>query len=303
MRRYLFWGAGALFLTLPLTALAYTIGDQLVPQELVEKAPYLQGCDIIHLANNLIGFAVYLSVMVASVMFAYAGFLYVTAAARSDNLNQAKGIFGKVFLGLVIVLAAWLIVDIILSVFTEKDFGFWSDIKCEEFTFVTPTDLGAIETVPIDERLETENRALLSIVDIGVNHPNACEPGQTKECITTAGLSTRTIGYIMETKKACDATVGASCDITVTGGSEEGHAGGTNPGSHGAGDKVDLRITPNVRTYIETQVDSGAFSVVEDPIFGSAQWVDVETGAVWTDEGDHYDICVENCDAPAARGS
>ena len=54
---------------------------------------------------------------------------------------------------------------------------------------------------------------------------------------------------------------------------------------------------------------SGNFTKVAQPAFGSAQYVDTKTGAVWTyekgkpGENDHYDICVENCSAPAARGS
>jgi hypothetical protein len=63
-------------------------------------------------------------------MFAYAGFLYVTAAARTENLQKAKSVFTSVLVGFVLVLGAVLIVDVVLSVLTEKDFGYWSKIEC-----------------------------------------------------------------------------------------------------------------------------------------------------------------------------
>lgn len=311
MKKALVWGAPALLLALPFIAFAWVPGDPIVPASLLKNAPYLQGCDLITLANNLIAFGVYFSVLVATVMFVYAGILYVTAAANQANLENARKIFGNVLLGLVIVLTAWLIVDIVLTVFTEKDFGFWSDIKCNEYAEVSQVNFDTISTTPADQKTEAENRALIALLDVGVNNPNACPAGQTTGCTTTAGIKAQTIGYVGNTKKQCDEVVGATCDITITGGSEGGHKGGTSPGSHGGGDKVDIRATQNVATYLEKQVASGTFTKVEKPTFGDAQYKDSQTGAVWTletvvengQEVQHYDVCVSNCSAPAARGS
>lgn len=113
------------------------------------QGPYCQACDLIKLVNNLIAFGIYLSVMVATVMFAYAGFLYVTASASPENVKKAKDLFTKVFMGFVFILIAWLIVDLTLSVFTGKGFGFWSEFTCEEFREVQskPLPLKKLEEI------------------------------------------------------------------------------------------------------------------------------------------------------------
>ncbi len=53
----------------------------------------------------------------AAVMFAYAGFLYVTNAGNESRIKEAHEIFWNVFIGLVIALAAWLLINFILVFF------------------------------------------------------------------------------------------------------------------------------------------------------------------------------------------
>lgn len=308
------------FLTLPLVSFAWAPGEPIVPKEVINlvtganSTPQdVQACHLVLLADNLVSFAVFFSTIVAAVMFAYAGILYVTASARAENLNQAKGIFGKVFLGFVFILGAWLMIDILLSVLTKEKQGFvfWSDIQCETRA-ERAVPLGGIETVSEsgDERRETENRALLDTLNVDVNS-GRCAEGQTEGCTDTAGLSARTIGYAGDTKSDCDAALGRECGIVITGGSEGGHAGGANPGSHGGGDKIDLRANDDTKDYVKKQVEAGVFTEVENPKFGEKQYVDTRTGAVWTFESktivgrtiEHYDVCTSNCSAPAAQGS
>ena len=74
-------------------------------------------CDLVALAQESLNFAVYFTVFVATLLFVYAGFLYITAAGDSGQISTATKIFGKVVAGLVIVLVAWLVVDTILKTF------------------------------------------------------------------------------------------------------------------------------------------------------------------------------------------
>lgn len=53
----------------------------------------------------------------AAVMFAYAGFLYVTNRGNEGQIKEAHEIFSNVFLGLVLALSAWLIMSFILTFF------------------------------------------------------------------------------------------------------------------------------------------------------------------------------------------
>ena len=115
----------ALFFALPVVAYAQLDGA------LVSCiGPYCQLCDLVTTLNNVIRFAVALSVVVATLMFTYAGALYVTASANEGNIKKAHGIFTKVFIGLIIILLSWLIVDIIMKVFLSGNFGPWNEVQC-----------------------------------------------------------------------------------------------------------------------------------------------------------------------------
>lgn len=71
-----------------------------------------------HLINNIINFIlVYMTVPIAAIMFAYAGFELVTAGGESAHARtKAKNIFTNAIIGLVLALAAWLVVHTILSI-------------------------------------------------------------------------------------------------------------------------------------------------------------------------------------------
>lgn len=71
--------------------------------------------DVIKLAQNVIEFLIFkIAAPLGAVMFAYAGFLYVTNRGNEGQVSQAHEIFLYVFWGLVVCLAAWLIVNFIL---------------------------------------------------------------------------------------------------------------------------------------------------------------------------------------------
>lgn len=131
MRAFALSFAAVFLLTMPIVSFAATpLGGPLVPQ----CNSVFQGacgfCDLFQLTQNLINFAVGFAVIVATLMFVYAGVLYFSASAKQDNIKKAHGIFWKVFIGFVFVLSAWLIVDLIMSTFLGKDFGPWNQLNC-----------------------------------------------------------------------------------------------------------------------------------------------------------------------------
>lgn len=73
---------------------------------------------LVDMVNRIIDFVLFkLALPLAAIIFAYAGVLYITSAASPNNKETAKKIFGTVFIGLIIALAAWLIVNTILTSF------------------------------------------------------------------------------------------------------------------------------------------------------------------------------------------
>lgn len=74
--------------------------------------------DLIILAQTVINFLIFrIAAPVAAVMFAYAGFLWVTNAGNESKITQAREVFWMVFWGLVVALAAWLTINMIVTFF------------------------------------------------------------------------------------------------------------------------------------------------------------------------------------------
>lgn len=69
----------------------------------------------ITLAKNVMNFLLFvIAVPLAAISFAWAGWLYLSAAGNESKVQEAHKIFGYVVLGLAIALAAWLIVNAIV---------------------------------------------------------------------------------------------------------------------------------------------------------------------------------------------
>jgi lysylphosphatidylglycerol synthetase-like protein (DUF2156 family) len=80
-------------------------------------------CSIGKLAQNLLNDAIYLAVFVAALLFAYAGLQYLTNMGNPNKVADAKKIFLRVVVGLLIILTAWFVVDILISTLTGGNAG------------------------------------------------------------------------------------------------------------------------------------------------------------------------------------
>ncbi len=84
-------------------------------------------CDfnaLITLINKVIRFVLFnMAVPISAIMFAYAGFLLVTAGGEGEK-TKAKNIFTNTVIGLVIAAGAWLIVETLLAIVSKP--GMWS---------------------------------------------------------------------------------------------------------------------------------------------------------------------------------
>jgi hypothetical protein len=69
----------------------------------------------VRLVQNVLTFLILLSIPIATLAFAWAGILMLTAAGNSGQVDKAKGIFWNVLKGFLFVLTAWLIVKMITS--------------------------------------------------------------------------------------------------------------------------------------------------------------------------------------------
>lgn len=105
------------------------------------SVPYDCGtCELIALGNNLIDFLIVIMTVMAGIIFVYAGYLMVTSGGNVGQFKRAKQIFTNVVIGLVIMLVAFLIIDIVMRSFLPGgtvSYGggvtsLWSDIECTD---------------------------------------------------------------------------------------------------------------------------------------------------------------------------
>ncbi len=84
--------------------------------------------ELIKLVNNVINFILYYMVIpICAIMFAYAGFELVTSGGSTEKRGLAKKVFTNAAIGLIIAFAAWLIINLLLSILGYN--GSWLGFK------------------------------------------------------------------------------------------------------------------------------------------------------------------------------
>jgi len=69
--------------------------------------------DFFTLVTNVTNYLIILGAAVSAIAFAWAGFLMMTAGGEASKIEHGRAIFGKVLVGFIIMLSAWLIVHAI----------------------------------------------------------------------------------------------------------------------------------------------------------------------------------------------
>lgn len=79
-------------------------------------------CDIATAAQNALDDGIYIAIFLSAILFAWAGWEVVigSSAGNETQLHHGKDIFKYVAGGLVLILSAWIIVSVIMSVLTTN---------------------------------------------------------------------------------------------------------------------------------------------------------------------------------------
>ncbi len=105
--------------------LVFAGGDGIVPC----KDSGCSICDLGMLAQNIINFLVMAATSIATALFVYAGILYIFAGGDKEKISKAHNIFFNAVVGFIFVLAAWLIVNLIMTTLLGESFlGSWGTI-------------------------------------------------------------------------------------------------------------------------------------------------------------------------------
>ncbi|CAF1279981.1 unnamed protein product [Rotaria magnacalcarata] len=113
-------------------------------------------------------------------------------------------------------------------------------------------------------------------VNIGITSSGGCSNRNTPTCTSLEQVNCNSINCLKVLKTS------SGCPITVTGGTEVGHAGGTL--SHYNGYKIDISLNSCINSYITTQ-----FTFIGNRGDGAAQYR-AGSGNVYAKEGNHWDI-------------
>ncbi|SCK31633.1 hypothetical protein [Streptomyces sp. WMMB 322] len=111
---------------------------------------------------------------------------------------------------------------------------------------------------------------------ISITSSGGCSDRNKPNCTSLEQVNSATIDGAITLKNA------SNCSLTVTGGTETGHASGTY--SHWNGYKLDFSMTSCLSNYVKNTFTS----------IGGSKWQS-GSGNIYFDEGNHWDVTFHNC--------
>ena len=123
---------------------------------------------------------------------------------------------------------------------------------------------------------QSDAAAMIRAAGISVYSSGGCTNRNRSNCTSFEQINSATVNGIITFKKA------SGCAVTITGGTETGHASGTY--SHWNGYKVDVSPTSCVTNYIHKNFSYIGLRGDGAPLYKSA------AGNLYADEGSHWDI-------------
>lgn len=117
---------------------------------------------------------------------------------------------------------------------------------------------------------------MISAVGVSISSSGGCSDRNNKRCTSLDQVNHNTISGIVTLKTA------SKCPITITGGTEIGHAGGTY--SHWNGYKLDIQLNSCINGYV-----TKSFTYIGKRGDGADQYRS-SAGNIYAREGNHWDI-------------
>jgi hypothetical protein len=134
----------------------------------------------------------------------------------------------------------------------------------------------AKEAAPLAKMSHSAAAKKLGDAGIGITSSGGCSDRNNSSCTSLDQVNSATIDGAITLKGA------SKCDLTVTGGTETGHASGTY--SHWNGYKLDYHMTGCLSSYVKNTFTS----------IGGNKWKS-GSGNIYFDEGNHWDVTFHNC--------
>jgi len=120
-----------------------------------------------------------------------------------------------------------------------------------------------------------------SAAGIGWTSSGGCTDPGNSTCTSFEGIRQATIDGAITLKNA------SGCALTITGGTETGHAGGQY--SHSTGYKLDFARTACLTSWVHNTYTYSGTRTDGTPLYTAA------SGNVYADEGNHWDVLYYSC--------
>jgi hypothetical protein len=140
----------------------------------------------------------------------------------------------------------------------------------------TPDEAKAKDVGALAKLSHADAKAKLSNAGIGLSSSGGCSDRNNPSCTSLEQVNSETIQGAITLKSA------SKCDLTVTGGTEVGHASGEF--SHFNGFKLDFSMQGCLTNYVKNTFTS----------IGGNKWKS-GSGNIYFDEGNHWDVTFHNC--------
>ncbi|MDO8240577.1 MAG: hypothetical protein Q7T51_01135 [Candidatus Moranbacteria bacterium] len=265
MKKFLLLFIPSLFPTITLAALNLSY----VPMEQIPGVD--TGSNFYTYIAGVYKFGIWAVGVSALLMITIGGYMYIMSAANVVSAEKAKGVITDAIVGLILALVSFLLLYEINPNLVRLNRG--NIISSSAPTTTVPAKQPVMPT-----GIEADVRQRLAGAGISVNRPNSCPVGQGTGCTSTAGLRESTINGLANLKTACN------CNLTLTGGSEDGHAS-TTIYNHANGYKADLGLNSSLTSYVKNN-----YTPAGTRSDGAAMYKDT-SGNIYAVEEDHWDIC------------
>ncbi len=87
-------------------------------------------CELIQLGQNIINFLIEISLVLVVAFIIYGGIMIMITGAKPEKLQASRSIIWSAVIGLVIVLASWVILNTFFHLLTGQLNWPWDQIKC-----------------------------------------------------------------------------------------------------------------------------------------------------------------------------
>jgi hypothetical protein len=191
-------------------------------------------CNVVHMANEGITWLIGILFVIFAVLIAWRGVQLVTSSGNPSALSAVKESFVNALIGIIIILAAWLIVDTIMRALVGqpgeegnlpivvdgqvKGWLAWSEVECQV--------LAVPNFTPVEDSRVLTSSAPVPCAELYPGGPRSDCTAQVAACEATPGGVATQVGAAGSQSVVCETPIGINDPGTVTVPCDELYPGG-----------------------------------------------------------------------------